>query len=670
MSKNGLIVDINNNYLTINGVSMVDLNTLFKNFINSSSIKDQFRNFEELNIAINRGDSVKDGTNEAILNNLNLFPANMNLTSLKAMAHAVISKNTTDGKIIRQVFTRDKKKDDNVKKHYQGLNFNIGFDAGLGLDNYLENNQYDITENFGKYIDPSTFRFSNNAFPSQGKSLAISREVFNILGYSNSFINNATCIGKDKYNYDITLTGYGMKNNDKDRKQDTNISSLFVGNKNKKSIISSQVNPDFKRASIIGKSLGDKLQVFLMFLKKILEKNDTIKCISTCDEIVLLFSIILELPCFYTSIGIENGVKINEILYFNNDNINPKKAMIRFNNEKKIVISKYNEFVILIKKIQSFDADIYVSGDESKTFKFTSEFYSGLIEDLIQIRMNVNSIFPAPENDINAINTSIDIIKKLTPNFFIKKGNDNNYMLIRSSAKYNNYIPLNANSSSWFNKYNLMTHLGVGQTTDYRSATFAYIAARFALKVNPVNPLASKKRNIRETYGGKITGGNMVGGGESSFFNTDPIIVYIKEDMCLDETCNSVFGFPIFDANFALYRELMELYKFNQISIPFSDIYSEMLCRFNFYPVYNSESLQRMMIIVNSELLSFLEEDMRLSQSFIPRPLPSSLSSSYELPLPKAMRVYGGNKKKSYAKKSYKKKRLTKLIKKTRKNKN
>jgi len=302
--------------------------------------------FNNLNRSINRGDCIKDKTPSAVLDNFNLFfdVNNFGLNDLKTLVHKVIEKCKEDKIIEPQVFTRDKKGDDSVKARYAGLSFNVGFDSGLGLDNYLNDKSSKIVDTFGKYIDPSTARDASIEFPTKTKTLTIDESMFNLLGYDNCSINNATNYGRDKYDYSITLSNINITNEGKPRKQDENIKIYFPGNKEKAKIN----DPKEKKAAIIGKSLGDKMQVFIMFIKHILNniskdvsQKNTIHCISTCDEIVMLFCILLELPCFYTSTDVEKKVKVNEVLYYNIDNINPTKARIRFEEEKKIVINGY-----------------------------------------------------------------------------------------------------------------------------------------------------------------------------------------------------------------------------------------------------------------------------------------------------------------------------------------
>jgi hypothetical protein len=283
------------------------------------------------------------------------------------------------------------------------------------------------------------------------------------------------------------------------RSADEFIKTVFVGNNAKKGLSGA-----IKHASIIGKGLGDKLQVFIMYVKSLVDLNGRVTCISTCDEIVLLFCIILGLPCFYTSVGVEKGLKINEILYFNLDNIDIGKAKKRLTNETKIVIDGYKDLIGLIGKMNEKTA-VHVSGD-TKTYNFTKAFYAGLINDLAQIIKDVENKSNAVKDttDFKEVNNAIGAIQTMSVNNFIRKNGNGDFMLIRTANKYNSGPPINKFGES-----------------KYKSATFLYIGTEM---------------NKQPT---KSSGGKMLGGykpDELSFFEEEKVTTYIDVDPIESET--------------------------------------------------------------------------------------------------------------------------------------
>lgn len=237
MNKPTTKIDINNNIIRINDkdtkVSVIDL---YREFNEKFNVAGKFgaSDFQKLNQMLNRADCIKDGTNGVTITQLGLFGADKNSFSkdnLKTLAHDVINYFEDKEIILRNTFTRNKKGDDTVKDKYKGLSFDIGFDSGLGLDNFLIDTNYKVIDTFGKYIDPSTTRHSNEKYPQN--TLIITENIFNVFGYDNCRINEATYMSKDKYNYNIQISGMNMTNINTPRNYDQNINTYFVGNKEK-----------------------------------------------------------------------------------------------------------------------------------------------------------------------------------------------------------------------------------------------------------------------------------------------------------------------------------------------------------------------------------------------------------------------------------------------------
>ena len=138
-----ITVDVNNNLITINSRPVADLNKLFNDFIgqNSDIIRNYgFTSFQELNKKINFVDSVKDGTNGATLTQLGLFSPFI-LDDLKTLVHSIVNRYVEKQFITAYNFTRDKKGDESVLKIFEDYGcFDVEYDSGLGLKNYLREN--------------------------------------------------------------------------------------------------------------------------------------------------------------------------------------------------------------------------------------------------------------------------------------------------------------------------------------------------------------------------------------------------------------------------------------------------------------------------------------------------------------------------------------------------
>ena len=366
----------------------------------------QVGTFELLNANINRADSIKDGTNTNTLINLELFPdANWSLDNLKDIIHGVKDHCININMIERITFTRTKASGGNDASGNWGLGpeFRIGYDAGLGLDTLFPSPTYDYTkiliETFGKYIDPSTGgRDANMPFPNKGTKLVLNGGLFNAFGYSGNTACNlpkATNMGSDRYDYDIKLVIMDqsiINNGTIGRVNDANIQTYFGGNASKK-VLLAQGNAStlLKKQVIVGKGLGDKLQVIILWIRSQIQMKASGRNgntgISTCDEVVALLCIILQLPFFLTSTSRDrDNVKIDEVLFYNPGGKDAGVAKKRYAEEYRKVLKSYVEMIKLIRRLPSTATNrgipVIASGGGMVVLPIPNDFYLAMITDL------------------------------------------------------------------------------------------------------------------------------------------------------------------------------------------------------------------------------------------------------------------------------------------------
>ena len=642
-----IVIDADNNNLKIDGTPYsATIKSLFDEFNEKFGNGKFFRakNFRQLNQLINRGDCIKDGTNGATITNFDLFDVNNTFSEaqLLKLKHAVIEKGIEEGVIIRQTFTKDKRGDNSVKEKYNGLSFDIGYDVGLGLENYLMSNQYKIIDTFGKYIDPSLIGRgdSSGTFPEK-KILVITENAFNMLGYDNCSIESAVQKGKNQYDYEFILAGVRLSNKGKSYNQDSNIRTYFAGNK-----VKNNVNgpTNLKKSRIVGKSLGDKLQVFIMFIKKIEQKNQTkINAISTNDETVFMFCVLLKLACFYTSTHADaKKINIDEVLYYNVDNTSSDKAMIRFENEKKIVIKGYSSMISMIEKIRKNNSPIKLSSDNRK-YTVSPQFSKGLIDDLTYIKNEIEKL-SVGENarDISKINKLTQQIKLMTINNFIRENegagaSGNNYFIAMSCKKYTKHEPPQIKNTA-YGKVNLLRELGMDNIKDIDKNIKLSFFELLKQSQTPPSVIAQGGENIsrkRKSSSASPSTKSVVYKNIEEYFNTDEIIVYLKPDEIVnpsDENVNSdtleYYDISSFDANRTLLDTLYDLYINMNSRVPFEDIYSEMLCLFNSDPNYYTEHLKQQMEVIEKELQSAFTIPSDMIEEHIPKKQKSILPST------------------------------------------
>jgi hypothetical protein len=182
----------------------------------------------------------------------------------------------------------------------------------------------------------------------------------------------------------------------------------------------------------------------------------------------------LDLPCFYTDTGDDkkgkggDGKKVNQILYFNKDHINPTKAKERFQKKKNRCTNGYKSFIRLIREMNQ--DTLVIMGGDYKYYTYSKLFYDGVIEDLESILEDVENITITGSNiDIYDINNKTQQIKtNATVNTFIKKG-VNGTFLINNAKKYTKYTP-SAFVNTPYSKINLANKLArniISDRTNY-----------------------------------------------------------------------------------------------------------------------------------------------------------------------------------------------------------
>jgi len=512
----------------------------------------QTKTFAQANAMINRGDSIKDKTPDIVLTQLEAFSDGIiggkmfNGNDVKAISKLIADDYEKKGIIIKQLFSRQEKGDKTTKDKWGGLQFRCTFDSGLGLQNFLPDG-FKKVESFGKYIDPSSSRDSDSFFPDKGILLTISQSAFQELGYANCSLTNAKAIDKDTYTYSMILGGLQLNTTTAD---DQYKETIFVGNAKKKGIADKLQ----KRAAVLGKSLGDKLMTFLTYVEYMLNKElggTDVICISTCDEIVLLFCMILGLPCLFSNIDTGTKLRLNKVLYYNPDNVNVEKATIRFNKEKAIILKGYTDLIAIVTEIQYYNLYISMTGDNKK-FKIKPEFYDGMIRDLNGFETLIVGIVVVATDTIDTINGKVAYVQRYKVNSIFKKnkpkpGSDIKYSLIATTSKY-------SVAASAYPK--MITQApSIQLPTKTVSLSFSFIAKTFF-----------KEEEL--TFGGS----KIMKGGVPPLeveFDDEPIIFYYKDK---EEE-------KIFEGNayLQLKSDIDDIYTQYAGIFPYDDIYSETL---------------------------------------------------------------------------------------------
>jgi hypothetical protein len=294
-------------------------------------------------------------------------------------------------------------------------------------------------------------------FPENNTTLILDKSFLSLFGFYNCSVE-ATRKSDKKYNYKIEIdkieiTGTENGNmttlNNSLKKNEEKINQWFEGNRVKNQIINTliktnnkQINNEIRKQRIKTflnvKEMGDVLQVLIMLIWKNYNNNNQMYSISTCDKVVCLLCMILNLNCILTYAEKKPNLRLYSIDVFEATGYSVFDIMNKFNYETGNII-KHNQ--AYIGCISSFDEEtaIYISalGNE---FYFHKKFYELIIADmntinseLIQYVKKINSEIKIKntnskknDDEINriniVINNEIEMIKSnFTLNVFFRK---------------------------------------------------------------------------------------------------------------------------------------------------------------------------------------------------------------------------------------------------------
>jgi hypothetical protein len=446
--------------LTVNGKTKADFKILFDTFkatfVNPGSLKYDDNN-KTLQTALNCGDTIKDGTNQAIISQLGLFGTSetgirFTLDQLKSFVKTVEDNGIQKGLCKHKKFVRNKASViSKITKEHIETPYEIAFDAATGIQQFfVPGVQIRVFESIGKYLDPSSTRDSDFIFPAAGNKIEISADVFRRLGYDGDCKLSAIANSKDNYKYDLKIYGQDFKkDNNKARNADSIRLEICGGNAQKKQKLTQGITTAMKIAIIIAKGWGDKLQVFLAFIYKLTNEAPPgiTVAVATCDEIVYNLCCYFGVTCILTStgVGILEGdtkiQKINKILHYEPEGSDPveflKNLTTNFHKTKLEILKGYDDFIELITRLNQTPSEQLSVNGTTTTYSFTAEYYQCILYDLQEIKDQIDALQIG--QDIEAANASLKELKMFSVNSFIKEFPRGEFRLAAASTNYNNH---------------------------------------------------------------------------------------------------------------------------------------------------------------------------------------------------------------------------------------
>lgn len=479
--------DINNNTIIINGTSYFNITTI-------RSILDGITKLDYANMVVqqqilNYLDSIKDGTNSVTLQQLDMYP----LRTLDGIEPSYPTDLHTYEKNIRNAYssyisniTWTKVKKRSPLNPPLQIN-NIFRDCGIGADVFIADG-FELYSNFATYIDPATRSTPTTVWPVTGQSIEFTNNAMTIFGFDNSSIKSIT---KNKESFDYNIKTNGIEFSYKGTGTDNNL-NYFAGNTNKNKILKeSSASINQKKALISLKEWGDKMQVVMLLIWKLVNKNQPYTMI-TCDKVVYTLCMLLDVKCIFTGEIITGGVKQYSIEIFE-PSLNPKLDTIKRYNNKKLELIKYNESIIACINLLRLNPmqPIYVDG-VSDPFIFRSNFYENIYNDMLSIQTRLTAL-PLKNMDTQLSISDIELeIKNLKAVYmlipFIRKIHGKIKIL-----RGNRYTVTELKKPSFDNTYN----------TTFDKTSFFDIAKKYYM--NTVNTIISTNRTQPLSGGTKAT---------------------------------------------------------------------------------------------------------------------------------------------------------------------
>jgi len=349
-------------------------------------------------------------------------------------------------------------------------------ESGLNSFYFIDNINLKYVINFAnEVLDPASRTLNQNSinFPEINKTIKFTNGFLNFFGFINTKIESKKINNTPKYEFIINI-GSNQNSPITDRTK----SNYFIGNVEKNNWISSNNGKKpIKNALLVCKELGDVLQVLFMLIWK---HSNPVRsyCISTCDKVVALFCIMLNLNYTLAVVDKTQQPKLKYIEYYNYD-INgeitiAKKNENKFKKEKELIKKNNTEIIKSIEILQNKNPPIGLSvSGISIPVTFPAIFYENILTDSKYIQDKLEE-FNLTDFESRTIQKEIiDMKKNFTLIRLIVKNKNNTYKLClfkKYTLKDNLYKDFNSKfdnygSTSFYNIGLKMKSGGTGGAT-------------------------------------------------------------------------------------------------------------------------------------------------------------------------------------------------------------
>ena len=450
----GVTVSYSGGNIIVNGNTVADTRSFYSLGLDNPDIKnnDNDVEFAEEHKHLRALDGMKDGK---IKHNISGYVYDVMYPGLEKRSYAKLSDLVGKfmagfaNKTTRHTWTKVSKNSPLATKL---LYDNVFQDSGLDPKSFI--NLKKLCGNFGTWADPGYRDEPNYFFPENNVKLVLAESFLRLFGLPGCRVEAKKRQG---YGYEFAIhtgvDGFVIERpiDDLGLNEPVEPVEWFRGNKYKNKLInqlvnSTTINSGLRRQIIDGllkaKGMGDLLMILLMFIWKLLHPSQTYT-MGTCDYVVDLQCKIIGLNCCTTRAVKKNGiVQLLAIENFEPDGDTPEKAKLRFDTEKKKILTANIAFMKSIHSmyVSSSSTLIYLGGYDNPII-FSRMFYSFILHDITainnilkKVRVTIDSR-ANPATETTRINHELtDMKENFTLDLFFRKSADKLKLLM--SKKY------------------------------------------------------------------------------------------------------------------------------------------------------------------------------------------------------------------------------------------
>lgn len=260
---------------------------------------------------INYLDCIKDGTNVATLQQLEIFPdANEGPSGYPSYPNSLhkVEKDIIDAhseQIETAYWHKTKPNDSDSELNKSKIYDEVLWESGLGPKWFVKTGVGGVPtsiKTFGSFIDPLEKNKADITWPSMGNTVKIDEKAMKAMGFPNCKLEATTGTG-DRFKFEMKIgTGKDCKKSCIITQATADYKKYFAGNKTKNAALKNASSTTSEKVKMIMvKEWGDKMQCLIYLLKHRSTPAEVGTVVMTsCDKVVYILCLLLKVPFIYS----------------------------------------------------------------------------------------------------------------------------------------------------------------------------------------------------------------------------------------------------------------------------------------------------------------------------------------------------------------------------------